>query len=186
MSSKGNIFVSTGEKPPIPIPIHTIHTIHTYIHTYQRDHEGKIPTYNEFVGWVHSQRKKHVTTTFPPLLWDTFRECVNKREHVDVKANHLLERYMKKYIRESFIHFNNQVQLTQFFINKPQQVNIAKKIVVKKPKRKKRIDYSAYTMQELEDAYLRGKQQEDVPFGIYIELKERGINLRQLRRKLKI
>lgn len=184
MDSKRNTANSNGDAPiPIPIPIHTIHTYNTYIHTYIPDSEIKTPTFQDFINYVEKQRKKHVTTTFPPLLWDTFRECVKKRESLNVKANHLLEKFMKKYIRDSFIQFNNQVQLTQFFINKPERVNITRKQVI--IKKHKRIDYSKLTLEQLEKEYWKAEKQDDYARiqTILFELKRLGVPINRLRKQ---
>jgi len=184
MDSKRYAYISTGDAPiPIPILIHTIHTYNTYIHPYKQDSKNKAPTFQDFIVLVKKQRKKHVTTTFPPLLWDTFRECVNKRENITVKPNHLIEEFMTKYIRESFIQFNNQIQLTQFFINKPKQVNIARKIIVKKAKQKKHVNYSTYSLEQLEKAYLTAHNRGNTELGVIMELRKRGIDVKELRRK---
>lgn len=173
--------VSSGEDP-IPIPIHTIHTIHTYIHTYRADHNEQNPTFNDFLRWIKTQSKKHVTTTFPPLLWDVFRECVSKRETFNVKPNHVLENFMKNYVKITFKQLNHQTQLS-IFINKPEQVNIAKKQVIIKKHKKKPVDYSKHSFDQLEEAYFNLTNRGDSALGVLVELQKRGINIKTFQKK---
>ena len=77
-----------------------------------------------------------------------------------------------------------QTNLT-FLFNKPEQVNIAKKITVKKPQQKHH-DYSELSLEDLEKQYLKAKERNEVATIqiLAYELKKRGIDLRSLRKRV--
>jgi hypothetical protein len=100
-----------------------------------------------------SSKRSPATTSFYPEIWQEFRKAVDHHEERGVHANHVLEGFMIWYI-ESYGYKPQQVRITNYFINKPEQVNIAEKVVVEKPKRK-RVDYSKLPLEKLQKLYDR-------------------------------
>jgi len=117
-----------------------VHTIHTY------------NTYNQLKDVQSKERRRHFTTSYSPTIYKRFREAVHRTQPYDVKPNRVIEDFMIDYVVKS-AEDRKQPKLTQFFINKPEQVNIAKEqVVVQKPEQKP-IDYSKLSLEELEGRY---------------------------------
>lgn len=119
--------------------------IHTYIHTYD--------TYVRSSSSSSSSRR-HVTTSIHPKIWHDFRKAVRFNEAYDVHANHVLEAFMRWYT-DLYTLDRRQVKLTQVFIEKPEQVNIAEKIEIHK--REPLPDLASLSLEELQSEYESAK-----------------------------
>jgi len=86
--------------------------IRTYIHI--------IHTYNNN---NNNNKRRQTTTSFYPEIWQAFRKAVRYNESYGIHANHVLEAFMLSYV-ERYARDRAQPKITQFFINKPGQVNI--------------------------------------------------------------
>jgi len=117
--------------------IHTIHTYNTYIQL--KDIQSK-------------ERRQHFTTSYSPTIYQRFREAVHRTQPYLVKPNRVLEDFMIDYIVKS-IEDRKQPKITQFFIN-ADQVNVAKKqVVIQKKPEPKPIDYSKFSLEELQSLF---------------------------------
>ena len=106
----------------------------------------------------------------PFQLWQLFIDTVKLSDPFS-SASEKLRQFMTAYIEQYVLQQTKpQLQITQFFINKPKQVNIAEKQVVVK-----QIDYSDLPLEELQKRYdLAKKQGESVEVQfLSFELKKR-------------
>jgi len=128
---------------------------------------------------TNKQTRIPATTSFYPEIWSEFRKAVEHHEERGVHANHVLEGFMLWYA-EAYGYKPQQVSITNFFINKPEQVNIAEKqVVIEKPKRRS-VDYSKLSLDELQKLYeTYSKHPKQHVGGLQVlafELKRRGVS----------
>jgi len=146
------------------IDIKSIHTYNTY------------NTYSQLKDVQASERRHPFTTTYSPTIYREFRKAVHLTQPYHITPNRVLEDFMIDYIVRASKD-QKQPKITQFFINKPQQVNIAKEQVIVQKPRLNNINYSELSLKELQDHYdkARALNQMGKIQTIAYELKKRGI-----------
>lgn len=157
---------SAEESPRTYVRTHYAHN--TYIHTYIQ----------ELTEARKNEKKQPFNTTFTPTIVKRFREMVHKTMPLGVKPNHVIEDFMEAFIIDKLGNMN-QLSLTQFFINRPEQVNISKEdVVISKSPPKPRIDYSKLPLEELQKLHNQFQDNPDRHWESMLcafELKKRGV-----------
>jgi len=140
-----------------------IHTYNTY-NTYNQ-------SIKEFLEDTHNQLKTHMTITVAPIVKRKFRLALLQNDPFSNMSEEL-ERFMVAYVVDAMEN-QRQPKITQFFINKPQTVNIAEKVTVNKSEPLP--DFSKMSDQELQESYDRAVAQQRHGRGMTLafELKKR-------------
>ena len=83
-----------------------------------------------------------------PTAWLAFKEWLRRTEPNSSMSENINEHIIRYVVAAK--ENRHQPKITQFFINKPEQVNIAEKQVIVQKKKRKRLDYSKMSLEDLE------------------------------------